>query len=133
MPALAITDHGNMFGVIEFYLEAQNAGIKPIVGCEVYIAPNSRFEKKLGGIEEASFHFILLAKDESGYRNLMKLVSIGYLEGFYYRPRIDKEILSQHAKGLIGLSSCLKAEIPLLIKNAQINTDFKVCDEFNSA
>ncbi len=132
MPALAITDHGNMFGVIEFYLEAQNAGIKPIIGCEVYIAPNSRFEKKLGGIEETSFHFILLAKDESGYRNLMKLVSAGYLEGFYYRPRIDKEILSQHAKGLIGLSSCLKAEIPLLIKNGQINTAFKVCDEFNS-
>ena len=94
MDSLAITDHGNMFGAIDFYLEAQKAGIKPIIGCEVYIAPDSRLDKTSGGIEEASYHFILLAKDETGYQNLMKLVSIGYLEGFYYRPRIDKEILS---------------------------------------
>jgi len=131
LSSLAITDHGNMFGAIEFYLQAQNQGIKPIIGCEVYIAPNSRFEKKTQGIEEASFHFILLAKDESGYRNLIKLVSIGYLEGFYYRPRIDKEILSQYTKGLIGLSSCLKGEIPQLLKSSLYNQALKSADEFS--
>src|SRR3989338_5218525 len=90
MDTLAITDHGNLFGAIDFYLEAQKAGIKPIIGCEAYIAPASRLDKTASGIEEASYHLILLARDETGYQNLMKLVSIGYLEGFYYRPRIDK-------------------------------------------
>ncbi|MCK9572749.1 MAG: PHP domain-containing protein, partial [Candidatus Omnitrophica bacterium] len=102
MDSLAITDHGNMFGAMEFYLEARKSGIKPIIGCEVYVAPKSRFEKGGTGISEAANHLILLAKDETGYVNLMKLVSSAYLEGFYYRPRIDKEILSQHSKGLIG-------------------------------
>ena len=111
MPALAITDHGNMFGAIEFYCLARDKGIKPIVGVELYIAPASRFEKSARGISETAYHILLLAKDEDGYRNLIKLVSIGYLEGFYYRPRIDKEVLSQHSKGLIGLSACLKGEI----------------------
>lgn len=115
MPALAITDHGNMFGAIEFYNLAFSKGIKPIIGCEVYIAPGSRFEKSAGGIQEASFHLILLCKDETGYKNLIKLVSYGFLEGFYYRPRIDKEILAKHSEGLICLSSCLKGEIPHLI------------------
>ncbi|MDD5680711.1 MAG: DNA polymerase III subunit alpha, partial [Candidatus Omnitrophica bacterium] len=120
MPALAITDHGNMFGVIEFYLQAINQGIKPIIGSEVYIAPDSRFEKSAHGIQEASFHLVLLAKDMEGYKNLMKLITAGYLEGFYYRPRIDKEILSQHSKGLICTSACLKGEIPHLINSGQI-------------
>ncbi|KPK38703.1 MAG: DNA polymerase III subunit alpha [Omnitrophica WOR_2 bacterium SM23_29] len=115
MPALALTDHGNMFGAIEFYSEAMAKGVKPIIGCEVYIAPGSRFEKSSHGIQEASFHLILLAKDEVGYKSLLKLVSLGYLEGFYYRPRIDKELLSQYSKGLIALTSCLQGEIPYLL------------------
>jgi len=115
MPAVAITDHGNMFGAIEFYQKAISKGVKPIIGCEVYVAPDSRFEKSSRGIKEASFHLILLAKDEMGYKNLMKLISIGYLEGFYYKPRVDKEALAKHNDGLIALSACLKGEIPHLI------------------
>ena len=95
MPAIAITDHGNMFGAIEFYQQAMARGIKPIIGCEIYVAPDSRFEKSSHGIQEAAFHLILLAKNEEGYKNLMKLVSSGYLEGLYSRPRIDKEVLHQ--------------------------------------
>ncbi|MFQ5456244.1 MAG: DNA polymerase III subunit alpha [Nitrospirota bacterium] len=116
MSSLAITDHGNMFGVIEFYRKAKQYGIKPIIGCEVYIAPKSRHDKKSTyGISNASYHLILLAKDIDGYKNLIKLVSLSYLEGFYYKPRIDKESLSQYSRGLIGLSSCLKGEIPYLL------------------
>jgi len=120
MPALAITDHGNMFGAIEFYLQTMAHGIKPIIGAEVYVAPDSRFEKSAHGIQEAAFHLVLLAKDMDGYKNLMKLISSGYLEGFYYRPRIDKEILKNHSKGLICLSACLKGEIPHFICSNQI-------------
>jgi len=112
MPACAITDHGNMFGAIEFYQSSMANGIKPIIGSEVYIAPKGRFDKTFSSGEETANHLILLAKDEAGYKNLMKLVSIGYLEGFYYKPRIDKEVLAQYSKGLIALSSCLKGEIP---------------------
>lgn len=112
LPALAITDHGAMFGAIEFYHQAQQSGIKPIIGCEVYVAPGSRFEKSTKGISEASFHLLLLAENLTGYRNLLKLVSAGYLEGFYYRPRVDKELLAQHKEGIIALSSCLQGEIP---------------------
>jgi len=130
MDSLAITDHGNLFGAIDFYLEAQKAGIKPIIGCEVYIAPGNRLDKTSGGINEASYHFILLARDETGYHNLMKLVSIGYLEGFYYRPRIDKEALSQYSKGLLGLSACLKGEIPLFLQQRRFNDALKAADEF---
>lgn len=130
MPACAITDHGNMFGVIEFYQKAQEKGIKPVIGCEVYIAPDSRFEKSSHGIQEASFHLVLLAKDETGYRNLMKLVSIGYLEGFYYKPRIDKEVLAKYNDGIIGLSACLKGEIPHLIVSGEINSAKRIADQF---
>jgi len=130
MDSLAITDHGNMFGAIDFYLEAQRCGIKPIIGCEVYIAPGSRLDKTSSGINEASYHFILLARDETGYRNLMKLVSIGYLEGFYYRPRIDKEILAQYSSGLIGLTACLKGEIPVLLQQKRFNDALKVADTY---
>jgi DNA polymerase-3 subunit alpha len=130
MDSLAITDHGSMFGAIEFYLEAQKAGIKPIVGCEVYIAPKSRLDKNTTGIDEASYHFILLARDEKGYHNLMKLVSIGYLEGFYYRPRIDKEILTTYKDGLIGLSACLKGEIATLLQQKRFNDALKTADDF---
>ncbi len=129
MDSLAITDHGNMFGAIEFYLETQKAGIKPIVGSEIYVAPKSRHDKT-SNIEEASNHLILLVKDETGYQNLMKLVSIGYLEGFYYRPRIDKDILAQLSGGLIGLSACLKGEIPVLLQQRRFNDALKVADTY---
>ena len=119
MPALAITDHGNMFGAVEFYLKAQERGIKPIIGCEVYVAPESRLKKSGGGQKESAYHLVLLAKDNTGYKNLIKLVSAAYLEGFYYKPRIDKELLARHAGGLIGLSACLKGEIPWLINQGR--------------
>jgi len=116
MEALAITDHGNMFGVIEFYKKALKAGVKPIIGMEAYVAPGSRFDKTpTRGIGDASFHLILLAKNYKGYKNLLKLATIGYLEGFYYKPRIDKEVLREYSEGLIALSSCLKGEIPFKI------------------
>src|SRR3989338_611089 len=132
MPACAITDHGNMFGAIEFYDIAMKNGIKPIIGSEVYIAPDSRFEKSSHGIHEASFHLILLAKNETGYKNLMKLVSIGFLEGFYYRPRIDKDLLVKYKDGLICTSSCLKGEIPHLIQTNQLDQARKVIDEYKN-
>jgi DNA polymerase-3 subunit alpha len=113
MPAVALTDHGNMFGSIAFYQAAQKKGIKPILGCEIYVAPGSRTDKSPGGgISDTNNHLILLAENYTGYTNLVKLVSAGYLEGFYYRPRIDKELLAAHSEGLIGLSACLKGEVP---------------------
>jgi DNA polymerase-3 subunit alpha len=111
MPALAISDHGNLFGAVEFYQKAQAAGIKPIIGCEVYMAPGSRLDKKQTNGRDAAYHFLLLAKNEAGYRNLVKLVTSAHLEGFHYKPRIDKEILARHSEGLIGTSACLKSEI----------------------
>ena len=131
LPALAITDHGNLFGAIEFYQQCLANGVKPIIGCEVYIAPESRFEKSTQGIQEASYHLILLAKDETGYKNLTRLVSIGFLEGFYYRPRIDKEALSKYSQGLIGLSACLQGEIPQLILSKQIQKAQATAAQFN--
>ncbi len=110
MPALALTDHGNLFGAVQFFKACKAAGVKPIIGMEAYIAPGSRLEKKRSP-QGAFYHFILLARDEEGYKNLMKLSSKAYLEGFYYRPRIDKEILAQCSKGLIGMSACLSSEI----------------------
>ena len=132
MPACAITDHGSMFGAVEFYDLAMKNGVKPIIGCEVYVAPDSRFEKSAHGIREASFHLVLLAKNETGYKNLMKLVSSGYLEGFYYRPRVDKEILSKYHEGIIASSACLKGEIPHLIHTNQMDQAKKVIDEYSS-
>jgi len=111
MPALAITDHGNMHGVIQFYQQSLNHGIKPIIGSEMYIAPGSRFEKNTFGVKEASFHLTILVSDIIGYKNLIKLSTLSFLEGFYYKQRIDKEILSKYSKGLIGLSGCMKSEI----------------------
>jgi DNA polymerase-3 subunit alpha len=111
MPALAITDHGNMFGAIEFYQQACRHGIKPIIGCEIYIAPGSRFEKDARSSEETFYHLVLLAQNETGYKNLVYLVSKAYLEGFYYRPRIDKALLAEHNEGLIALSACLHGEL----------------------
>ncbi|MGB8370181.1 MAG: DNA polymerase III subunit alpha [Limisphaerales bacterium] len=112
-PALAITDHGAMHGVIDFYKAAREKGIKPIIGCEVYVAPGSRLEKKTsGGGRDIYHHLGLLAKDETGYKNLVKLTTAAHLEGYYYKPRIDKEILAAHKEGLIAMSGCLASEIP---------------------
>lgn len=113
MPAVAITDHGNMFGAIEFYSKCKDKGIKPIIGSEVYIAPGSRFSKESGNGHDStsSYHLILLCQNLEGYRNLSWLVSAGYKEGFYYKPRIDKELLAEHSAGLIALSACLKGEV----------------------
>ncbi|PYJ17562.1 MAG: DNA polymerase III subunit alpha [Verrucomicrobia bacterium] len=110
MPAVAITDHGNLFGAIEFYQEATRAGVKPIIGCEAYIAPGSHKDRPASR-RDAAYHFTLLAENETGYRNLVKLVTAAHLDGFHYAPRIDKELLSAHSAGLIGLSGCLAGEI----------------------
>lgn len=115
MPAIAITDHGNMFGAVEFYSKLKGSPVKPIIGCEVYVAPGSRFEKSnLRGGDKA-YHLVLLAQDLEGYRNLCRMVSCGYREGFYYKPRIDWELLRRHNKGLIALTACLGGELPTLI------------------
>lgn len=131
MPAVAMTDHGNMFGAIDFYTKALKKGIKPIIGAEVYVAPDSRFEKSARGIKDAAYHLVLLVKDEQGYKNLMKIVSIGYLEGFYYRPRVDKEILAKFNDGLIATSACLKGEIAHLILSGDIEKARRTADEYN--
>jgi DNA polymerase-3 subunit alpha len=116
MPALAMTDHGNLFGAVDFYRQCANAGIKPIIGCELYLAPRSRFDKKgPAGGHEGENHLILLARDEEGYRNLIVLSTLGYTEGFYYRPRIDKELLAQHSRGLLCMSACLNGEVAQLL------------------
>ncbi|MDY0041109.1 MAG: DNA polymerase III subunit alpha, partial [Desulforhabdus sp.] len=128
MPAVAVTDHGTMFGALELYEKAKKDGIKPIIGCEVYLAPKSRFDRQGkaensgNGDEDRSYHLLLLAENREGYQNLMKLVSMAYLEGFYYKPRIDKALLKQYRQGLIGLSACLKGEIPTLLLRNQEQT-----------
>lgn len=113
MSALALTDHGNMFGAVQFYQAARKKDLKPIIGVEAYVAPGSRKERKSDKkISDTSYHLVLLAKNITGYRNLMCLVSIGYLEGFYYRPRVDKEVLEKYSEGIIALSACMKGEVP---------------------
>jgi len=118
MDSLAITDHGVMYGAIEFYLAAKEAGIKPIIGCEVYVAPGSRFGRNAG--DKDNHHLVLLAKDQTGYQNLIQLVTKAHLEGFYYRPRIDKELLTEFHQGLIGLSACIGGEVPHLILEGRL-------------
>jgi DNA polymerase-3 subunit alpha len=118
MPALAVTEHGNMFSAVTFHDRARKAGVKPILGCEVYVAPGSRFTKS-GNSGETANHLVLLAETQRGFHNLVKLVSAGYTEGFYYKPRIDKELLASHAEGLIGLSSCLKGEVATGLRTDQ--------------
>src|SRR3954451_133337 len=118
MPAMAITEHGNMFSSVVFHDQARKRGINPILGCEVYVAPGDR-RTKSGTPGETANHLVLLAETNEGYHNLIKLVSSGYTEGFYYRPRIDKDLLAQHSKGLIGLSSCLKGEVASALKVEQ--------------
>jgi DNA polymerase III subunit alpha len=130
MPALALSDHGNLFGAIEFYQECRKAGVKPIIGCEVYLAPGSRLDRKANSAKEASTHFLLLAKNETGYRNLVKLVSSAHLEGMYYKPRIDKEILAQYSGGLIGTSACLAGEVARHIMAGRMKDAEKSIGEF---
>ncbi len=112
-PALALTDHGNLFGAVEFYRAARAAELKPILGYEAYVAPGRRTEREtIGGAQDAGYHLVLLARNEAGWRNLLALASTAYLDGFYYKPRIDREVLAEHAEGLIGLSACLHGEPP---------------------
>ena len=130
-PAVAMTDHGNMFGAVEFYRKAKEAGIKPIIGCEAYMALGSRHAKKDSGLAHNDYyHLILLARNLAGYQNLIKLVSKGYLEGFYYKPRIDKELLKLHHEGIIALSGCLSGEIPYLIGQKDMEGAMAVAGEF---
>lgn len=116
MPAVAMTDHGNLHGAIEFYQAARKAGVKPIIGVEAYIAPKSMSERS-SSMRESANHFTLLARDETGYRNLVKLMSAAHLEGMHYKPRIDKELLARHAEGLVGMSGCLKGEINMALQS----------------
>ena len=111
MDSLAITDHGVMYGVIDFYRAAKDAGIKPIIGCEIYVSPGSRFEKETGHNEDRYYHLVLLAENDKGYHNLMKIVSKGFTEGYYYKPRVDYEVLEQYSEGIIALSACLAGEV----------------------
>ncbi|WP_302416678.1 DNA polymerase III subunit alpha [Blautia marasmi] len=111
MDSAAITDHGVMFGCIDFYRAAKAAGIKPILGCEVYVAPGSRFDKEIGKEEDRYYHLVLLAENQEGYQNLMKIVSAGFVDGFYYKPRVDLEILEKYHEGIIALSACLAGEV----------------------
>ncbi|MBI2370372.1 MAG: DNA polymerase III subunit alpha [Deltaproteobacteria bacterium] len=119
MPAVAVTDHGNMFGAVEFYHTARKHGVKPILGVEAYVALGSRFEKP-SGMGEAAHHLVLLVQDATGYRNLSRLITAGYLEGFHYRPRMDKALLAQHHEGLIALSGCLRGEVPYQIGQGEV-------------
>src|SRR6202049_3265129 len=128
MPAMALTDHGNLFGAIEFYERALRAGVKPILGVEAYMAQGSRLERNPQ--RGSSNHLVLLATNEAGYRNLIKLTSSAYLEGFYYKPRIDKELLRRHSEGLIGLSACLKGELSERITGRQEDAARAVAREY---
>ncbi|MCC7352725.1 MAG: DNA polymerase III subunit alpha [Anaerolineae bacterium] len=117
-PALALTDHGTMFGVVEFYNAAKGAGLRPIIGCEAYLAPRSRFNQD-AKLDRSAYHLLLLAHNQTGYQNLLKLATTAQLEGFYYSPRLDKEVLAQHAAGLICTTGCASAEIPRLLRDGQ--------------
>lgn len=116
MDSAAITDHGVMYGVIDFYKECKKQGIRPILGCEVYVAPNSRFDREISHGEDRYYHLILLAENDTGYQNLIKLVSVGFVDGYYYKPRVDQETLEKYHEGLICLSACLAGEVPRLLE-----------------
>ena len=118
MNSAAITDHGVMYGCIDFYKAAREAGINPILGCEVYVAPGSRFDREAGRDDDRYYHLVLLAENNQGYANLMKIVSRGFVEGFYYKPRVDLELLREYHEGLIALSACLAGEVQrYLVRN----------------
>ena len=133
MPAVAVTDHGNLFGAVEFYKKAMAGGIKPIIGCETYVAPGSRMDKtppSRGGSMETAYHLVLLVKNAEGYVNLCKLLSKAYIEGFYYRPRIDKELLRELSGGLIALSACLHGEVAYYVGMGQMDAALKAAAEY---
>ena len=126
----AVTDHGNMFAAVEFYKACKAEGIKPIIGCETYVAPRTRHDKA-GKIDHSHYHLVLLCKNEVGYRNLIKLVSLSYTEGFYSKPRVDKQLLRQYSKGLICLSACLAGEIPRKLLNGDYDGAKQTALEYN--
>ena len=111
MNSAAITDHGVMFGVVDFYKEAMKQGINPILGCEVYVAPGSRFDREKGQNDDRYYHLVLLAENNTGYSNLIKIVSKGFIDGYYYKPRVDMEVLNTYHEGIIALSACLAGEV----------------------
>ncbi len=129
-PAMAVTDHGNLFGAVEFYETCIKGGIKPIIGVEAYVAPKGRTDRTVTGIKDSNSHLVLLAKDETGYRNLLQLVSLAYLEGFYYKPRIDKESLQQYGQGLIALTSCLKGVLNVHLRQGQYDHARRELDDY---
>ena len=130
MDSAAITDHGVMYGVIDFYRACRNEGIKPVLGCEVYVAPNSRFDKEPGIGDDRYHHLVLLAENDTGYANLCKIVSKGFTEGYYYRPRVDKEVLRKYHEGIIALSACLAGEVPRFIMKGQMEEARKAVLEY---
>jgi len=132
MDSAAITDHGVMYGVIDFYRAARAEGIKPILGCEVYVAPNSRFDKELTGGEDRYYHLVLLAENNTGYANLMKIVSRGFTEGYYYKPRVDMEVLNQYHEGIIALSACLAGEVQRYISKGLPDEARKVARKYEA-
>ena len=130
MPALAITDHGNLFAAAEFYKKATKAGIKPIIGTEAYVAAGSRFDKRPSDkYPDGGFHLVLLAKNRTGYQNMIRLSSLGFLEGFYHRPRIDKELLRENSEGIIALSACLKGEVNWNLLRGNVDTAVQAARE----
>ncbi|MBF0254783.1 MAG: DNA polymerase III subunit alpha, partial [Candidatus Omnitrophica bacterium] len=130
MSAVALTDYGNLFGAVEFYEACRKSGVKPIIGCDIFVAPESRLERSTHGLPFASYPLVLLCENEQGYRNLVKLVSAGYLEGFYYRPRVDKELLRRHHEGLIALSGAISSEIPHLLNIGQTKRAQETIQEY---
>ncbi len=132
MPAVAVTDHGGMMGTIEFYEEANRGGVKPIIGTEIYVAPGSREERKVAPNGEYAYHLVLIAENAAGYRNLLRLSSLAQTEGFYYKPRVDKELLKRHSEGLIALSACLQGEIPLSLATEGEGKALEILEEYRS-
>ncbi len=128
--ALAITDHGTLYGLIHFYEQALASGIKPILGCEVYVAPGSRYDRVAKSAHEAGFHLVLLCENEKGYKNLLRLVTLAHFEGFYWKPRVDKELLAQYNEGLIALSACLHGEVPAAILRGQMDKARALAEEY---
>ena len=132
MKSAAITDHGVMYGVIEFYRAARNAGIKPILGCEVYVAPGSRFDKVAGTTEDRYYHLVLLAENQKGYENLTKIVSKAFVEGYYYKPRVDMELLEEYHEGIIALSACLAGEVQKNLQRAMYQEAFEAAKRYEN-
>ena len=130
MDSLALTDHGVLYGAIEFFIKAKEKGIKPIIGCELYVTSGDYHSKNNTAEDKTRYHLILLCKNEKGYKNLMKLISIAHLEGFYYKPRINKELLQKHSEGLIGLSACAEGEVPAAAISGDIEKAEKLALEY---